>query len=526
MQIKKPNRLLILFFFCLCNLSFQVFAQPKYEFRAAWVASVVNIDWPSKKGLPVEDQKASFIQLLDFLKGLGMNAVIVQIRPAADAFYPSPYEPWSEFLNGKQGVPPNPYYDPLAFMIEETHKRGMEFHAWLNPYRAVFNLNTSDISSNHITKQHPEWFINYGTTKFFNPGLPEVVQYVSGIVRDIVKRYDIDAIHMDDYFYPYRIAGKEFADNAAYLKYGKPQGLSKDDWRRSNCDSIILRIHQVILQEKPLIKFGISPFGVWRNKSKDPNGSDTKAGQTNYDDLYADILLWLKEGWIDYVAPQLYWEINHKLCDYTTLLDWWANHTYGKDLYIGHGLYRATENPSPAWRRKAELPEEIQLLRNNKNVQGSIYFSAKDFFPNPNGWCDSLRNHYYKYPALIPPMNWIDTIAPMQPSILKITDNQKTESPSLDIYCNAAHKLETEEVKNIVLYFSNSISGLGKLPIQIQAVDTHAQTTINLPISSIPDYFNDCFLAITSVDRQNNESPLSKVMHLVKTKSGWKINKL
>ncbi len=523
MQYKNRNRFLTLLFLLIIILPCKNFAQPKYEFRAAWIASVVNIDWPSKKGLTVDEQKSSFIQLLDYLKGLGMNAVVVQIRPAADAFYPSPYEPWSEYLTGKQGVAPVPYYDPLYFMIEETHKRGMEFHAWLNPYRAVFNVNTSNISSNHITKQHPEWFITYGTTKFFNPGLPEVVQYVTGVVRDIIKRYDIDAIHMDDYFYPYRITGKEFADNAAYLKYGKPQGLNKEDWRRSNCDSIILSIHNVILKEKPLIKFGISPFGVWRNKSVDPEGSDTRAGQTNYDDLYADILLWLKEGWIDYVVPQLYWEINHKLCDYGTLLDWWANHTYGKDLYIGHGLYRATESPTAAWKRKDELPEEIQMLRNYKNVQGSIYFSAKDFLPNPNGWCDSLRNNYYKYPALIPPMPWIDTIAPMQPSILKITENKKAAAPSFDIDCNAGNKLETEEVKNIVLYFSNNINDLGKLPMQIQAVDRNFQTTLTLPFTTLPDDSNDCYVAISSVDRQNNESPLSKVMHLVKTKSGWQV---
>ncbi len=522
MQHKKSCRLLVLFFILIIAPLFN-FAQPKYEFRAAWVASVLNIDWPNKKGLPVAEQKAQFIQLLDFLKGLGMNAVIVQIRPAADAFYPSPYEPWSEFLTGKQGQPPSPYYDPLYFMIEETHKRGMEFHAWLNPYRAVFNVNNSDISSNHITRQHPEWFITYGHTKLFNPGLPEVVDYVSAVVRDIVKRYDIDAIHMDDYFYPYRIAGKEFADNAAYLKYGKPKGLQKDDWRRSNCDSIIRRIHQVILEEKPLLKFGISPFGVWRNKSRDPQGSDTRAGQTNYDDLYADILLWLKEGWIDYVAPQLYWEINHPLCDYGTLLDWWSRHTYGKDLYIGHGLYRATENPTAAWRRKAELPDEIKLLRANKNVQGSIYFSAKDFLSNPNGWCDSLRNNYYKYPALIPPMNWIDTIAPLQPAIVQFTQNR--DAPAFLITCNAGNKLETEEVKNIVLYYAQTIPALGKHPRQVQAVDKNFRTTLSLPYADLPGDWQTCYLAISSVDRQNNESPLSSIIQMMKTKNGWQVVK-
>ena len=253
-----------------------------------------------------------------------MNAVIVQIRPSADAFYASNLEPWSEFLTGRQGTPPSPYYDPLKFMIDETHKRGMEFHAWINPYRAVFNL-ISPLDPNHITKKHPEWFVKYGDRKYFNPGLPQVMQYLTNVVKDIITRYDIDGIHMDDYFYPYKIPGKAFPDYQTWLQYGN--GLSIDDWRRSNCDSVIKMIHDVVLDWKPLIKFGISPFGVWRNSSVDATGSSTHAGQTCYDDLYADILLWLKQGWIDYVAPQLYWEIGNRLCDYETLLNWWSSNT-------------------------------------------------------------------------------------------------------------------------------------------------------------------------------------------------------
>ena len=229
-----------------------------------------------------------------------MNAVIVQVRPATDAFYPSPYEPWSQWLTGTQGKPPSPYYDPLQFMIEETHKRGMEFHAWCNPYRADNKIGESSIAPAHITRIHPEWFLNYGGQKYFDPGNKDAQQFVVKVIRDIVSRYDIDAIHMDDYFYPYRILGKEFPDQESFEKYGN--GMDKEDWRRSNVDSIIETVSRVIKEEKPYCKFGISPFGVWRNQSKDPEGSATKAGQTNYDDLYADILLWLKNGWIDYVA--------------------------------------------------------------------------------------------------------------------------------------------------------------------------------------------------------------------------------
>ncbi|MBC7650125.1 MAG: family 10 glycosylhydrolase, partial [Deinococcales bacterium] len=314
------NTIFLLLISLLCYQS-SITAQTNFEFRGVWIASVENIDWPSKKGLSVAEQKAEFMHIILLHKRNGMNAIFMQIRPAGDAFYPSQYEPWSEYLMGKQGLPPTPYYDPLEFMIAETHKQGMEFHAWLNPYRAVFNVTKSSISPSHFTKIHPELFLVYGTTKFFNPGLQQVRNLVSTIVKDLVTRYDLDGIHMDDYFYPYRIAGKEFPDQKTYEQSGTK--LSKDDWRRSNCDSVIKQLYLTIRAANPNVKFGISPFGVWRNKSQDPNGSNTKAGQTNYDDLYADILLWLKMGWIDYVVPQLYWERGHKLCDFDTLLAWW-----------------------------------------------------------------------------------------------------------------------------------------------------------------------------------------------------------
>jgi len=376
-----------------------------YEFRGVWIATVDNIDWPAKGMINVDSQKADFIRQLDLHERNGMNAMIVQVRPAADAFYPSQYEPWSQWLTGIQGHPPSPYYDPLQFMIEETHKRGMEFHAWCNPYRADFQIGRSSIAPNHITKIHPEWFLTYGDQKYFDPSNKEAQKFVINVIRDIVKRYDIDAIHMDDYFYPYRIAGKEFPDGAAYKKSGT--NLSKDDWRRSNVDSIIAALSQAIKIEKPWVKFGISPFSVWRNKDQDPDGSDSKAGQTNYDDLYANILLWLQKGWIDYVAPQLYLEIGHGKIAYEKLLDWWSKHTYGRHLYIGQGIYRVGEKSSSAWKDPKELPSQIQLLRKYPNVQGSIYFSSKSFDKNPNGWNDSLRNNYYRVPALIPPMGWL-----------------------------------------------------------------------------------------------------------------------
>ncbi|MBC7535360.1 MAG: family 10 glycosylhydrolase [Ferruginibacter sp.] len=370
----------------------------KPEFRGVWVATVDNIDWPEHPTTNSEVLRETFIKLLEMHQRNGINALVVQIRPATDAFYPSPFEPWSQWLTGKQGLPPVPYYDPLEFMVTETHKRGMEFHAWMNPYRAVFNTRTSSLAASHITNIHPGWFLTYGDKTYFDPGNKEAQAYVTAVVKDVVSRYAVDAIHFDDYFYPYPISGKEFPDDGSYRKYGN--GLSKSDWRRSNTDSIIVSLYRTIKEQNKNCQFGISPFGVWRNVDKDPEGSNTKAGPTNYDVLYADILLWLKNGWIDYVAPQLYWEFGHNAAPFEVLVDWWSKHSYGKNCYIGLGVYRA--NSSAAWRDKTQLPRQIQKIRNTPNLQGMIFYSSKSFEKNMNGWSDSIRLNYFKQPAPLP----------------------------------------------------------------------------------------------------------------------------
>jgi uncharacterized lipoprotein YddW (UPF0748 family) len=283
-------------------------------------------------------------------------------------------------------------------MIEETHKRGMEFHAWLNPYRANFNIKTASIAPNHITRIHPEWFLTYGDKKYFDPGNKEAQKFVTNVVKDIVQRYEVDAIHMDDYFYPYRIKGKEFPDENTFQRSGS--SLAKEDWRRSNVDSIILMLSKAIRKENTKCRFGISPFGVWRNIDKDPDGSNTTAQQTNYDDLYADILLWLKNSWIDYVAPQIYWEFEQPAAPFQTVLDWWSTHTYGKNCYIGLGIYKAGMNV--AWKDKTQLPRQIEAIRKAANVQGMIFFSSKILEKNPFGWTDSLRTNYFSIPAKTP----------------------------------------------------------------------------------------------------------------------------
>ena len=467
---------------------------PNYEFRGVWVATVENIDWPRSKQMSPEEQRASFIRLLDMHQKNGMNAIVMQVRPSGDAFYPSALEPWSEYLTGQQGLGPNPYYDPLEFMIRETHLRGMEFHAWLNPYRAVFNVTRSSVAPNHPTRLHPEWFLTYGDKKYYNPGLPEVRKFTVAVVKDLMKRYDIDAIHMDDYFYPYRIPNKEFPDEKTFRDGGR--GMNKDDWRRSNCDSIILNLHQAIREVNPQVKFGISPFGVWRNSSQDPMGSNTKAGQTNYDDLYADILLWLQKGWIDYVVPQLYWERGHALADYSTLLKWWNDNSYGRHLFIGHGFYRAGSNSG--WKNPNELPAQIKELRSFRATQGSVYFSSKSFENNPNGWCDSLQNNYYRYPALVPAAPWLDDSSPESPKIVK------KETGIFEIAYGGQ-----EKIKGIGLL----VLPPGKEPrfIDAQLIQIFPQRTrVNIRLNEYPETIGNRTFVV-SIDRGNNVSPLTEL---------------
>ena len=389
---------------------------PKREFRAVWIATVGNIDWPSKQGLDTETQKTEFMSILFQCKKNGLNALIVQIRPAADALYDSPFENWSRYLSGKQGQPPMPYYDPLKFMIDETHKACMEFHAWFNPYRALVDAKKNLHTTNHATWQHPEWFLNYGGKKYFDPGLPEVREYFTKIVLDVVKRYDVDAIHFDDYFYPYRIAHVEFPDHSSFAKY-KGNFYDKDEWRRNNVNILIESLSKKIKAEKPYVKFGISPFGVWRNASKAPEGSYTNGGQTNYDDLFADVILWLKKGWIDYILPQLYWEIGHKAADYTELLRWWSEHGYGKHVYIGHGLYQVGVSSKACWRSMNEIETQVDALRNNKQIVGSAYYSANAFKKNLCGVNYSFQQNINPHLALLPTMSWIDNIAPKTPNL-------------------------------------------------------------------------------------------------------------
>ncbi|QHT71219.1 family 10 glycosylhydrolase [Rhodocytophaga rosea] len=397
---------------------------PKRELRGVWIATVANIDWPSQKNLSPAVQQQEFNFILDEHARNGMNAVFVQVRPVADAFYRSKYEPWSEWLTGKQGTEPNPPYDPLSFMIGESHKRGMEFHAWFNPYRATFDTVSSRLSPTHISKQHPEWLLTYAGRKLFDPGLPQVREYIVQVILDVVRNYDVDGIHFDDYFYPYPVAGDTLKDDSTFIKY-TDDFASKDDWRRNNVNLLIQMVADSIKSVKPYVKFGVSPFGVWRNKADDPGGSDTRAGQSSFTHLFADSRLWIKHGWVDYILPQVYFSTRFGPVNYKKLTQWWATQTYNRHIYIGHGPYKINKNADSTWFEPQEIPRQIRFNRNTPQVKGSVYFSSKSLMANPNHVQDSLRNDLYKFPALIPTMPWLDSIPPLAPIPEKTHKNRQ-----------------------------------------------------------------------------------------------------
>ena len=383
-------------------LTSNIFASGKRQFRGAWIATVANIDWPREGCTDPSEQQQHLIQILDSLKSLNFNAVVFQIRPTADALYDSSIEPWSKWLTGKQGVEPDPYYDPLNFMIHEAHRRQIDVHVWLNPYRVVLRAEDIDsLAPNHIYNRRPELFVRYGKQFYFNPGLDQTREYLNRVVADVVSRYDIDAIHFDDYFYPYRISGQEFPDHDTFAQ--NPRGFKDiNDWRRNNVDLVIQELSHTIHSRKPWVEFGISPFGVWRNDNRDPNGSRTMAGQTNYDDLYADIRLWLRNGWIDYVVPQLYWEIGKSVADYNVLSRWWVDNSFGHNLYIGISSSNVGTLRAAAWHRPNELCRQMRINAHYPDIAGEVFFSSKTLLNNTQGLCDSLSNTFYHTPALQP----------------------------------------------------------------------------------------------------------------------------
>lgn len=384
------NKSFIWFYLLLLFVFADSFAQSpaKYEMRGVWIAVVKNIDWPSSAYISPEEQKKEMLSILDRLKKNNINAIFFQVRTECDAVYFSDIEPFTEWA--KKGD-----YDPLAFIIEEAHKRGMEVHAWFNPFRSVFNIDDGVLQENHISKTHPEWNITYGKQKWLNPGLPEVRNYILSVVEDVLKRYNIDGIHFDDYFYPYPQKKIKFNDDAAYNKYALISE-SRDEWRRGNINSLIKAVHYRVKEIKPNVRFGVSPFGIWKNKRSDIEGSNT-FGSESYETVYADSKLWLKEGWVDYLAPQIYWNMNNSAASYKELIKWWNDNSFGHDIYAGMAVYRIGSNDklNPEWNNITHFLDEIKLNRSLANIKGSIFFNTSSFLKNPLGFSDSLISDYF-----------------------------------------------------------------------------------------------------------------------------------
>jgi uncharacterized lipoprotein YddW (UPF0748 family) len=391
---------------------------PLREFRAAWVATVANIDWPSRKTLTTQEQKAELLAMLDRAAQLKLNAIIFQVRPACDAMYASRIEPWSEYLTGTMGKPPEPFYDPLAFAVEEAHKRGLELHAWFNPYRAHLRAATSPIAANHISKTHPQLVRQYGEFLWLDPGEREVQDYSLSVVMDVVKRYDIDGVHFDDYFYPYKVSGGagkdlEFPDDASWQRFGARGKLSREDWRRENVNVFIQRVYKSIKSAKPWVKFGVSPFGIWR-----PKNPPQIKGLDSYAELYADSRKWLANGWVDYFAPQLYWAIDPPDQSFPVLLRWWAQQN-AKGRILCPGL-DATKVSGRSDSRRGWQPQEIvnqiRLTRAQTGVDGHIHWNMKSLMRN-TAFDEVLARELYQQPALMPLSPWLGRAQPGKPKL-------------------------------------------------------------------------------------------------------------
>ena len=480
-----------------CALALSVSAQskaPKREFRGAWIQCVNG----QFQGMNEKKMQSVLTAQLNALQKAGINAIIFQIRAEADALYQSSYEPWSRYLTGVQGK--SPQWDPLQWMIDECHKRNMELHAWINPYRAK-TKGTTALSPIHPYKKHPELFVEYAGQLYFNPGLPENRKYICKIIRDIVTRYDVDALHMDDYFYPYPTPGLDFADGLAFAEYGRGYA-DKGDWRRDNVNILIKEIHETVRECKPWVKFGVSPFGIYRNKKTDPNGSATN-GLQNYDDLYADVLMWVNNGWVDYNIPQVYWEIGNKAADYDTLVRWWAKHSSARPLFIGQDIHRTVKHPDPKNRMQHQLPAKMALQRSLPTVQGSCQWYSAAILENPGNYTTLLEKDYHCYPALVPTSPFMDDKAPAKVKKLKMV---WTEDGPMLFWTAPKAKDEMDKAVQYVVYRFDKKEKVN-LDDPSKIVTITRDTFIPLPYEDGKTKYQ---YVVTALDRLHNESKASK----------------
>ena len=458
---------------------------PKREFRGAWIQAVNG----QFMGMNEFEMKNYLREMLDELKKANVNAIIFQVRVEGDALYESQIEPWSRYITGQQGFSPG--WDPLAFMVDESHRRNMELHAWINPYRAC-TKGTTELAPNHASCLNPERFLSYDGQLYFNPAMQENRDHICAVVKDIVSRYDVDALHIDDYFYPYPSKGQEFPDEDDYVAMGN--GADKGDWRRENVNKLILQLHNTVRSLKPWVKFGVSPFGIYRNATEAvPSGSNTR-GLQSYDDLYADVLLWVNEGWVDYCIPQLYWEIGHKAADYEALVGWWAKYASNRPLYIGQDVNRTVRAADIDNPKRHQQPRKMELQRAEKNIQGSCLWDAASAALNVGRYREVLSAYYHKYPSLMPSYPFIDKKAPKKVKGVQIVENEnekvlvwsKAEEKKYDamnepwryvVYCFAdKEKVNLNDASKIVAITDNIYY---KIPDSEQGSRTYVVTVLD-----------------------------------------------
>ena len=459
------------------------------EFRGVWIATVKNIDWPSKPGLTTEQQRAELVAMLDRAKKLRLNAVLLQVRPSCDALYASNLEPWSEYLTGQMGRMPAPYYDPLAFAVEEAHKRGLELHAWFNPYRARHTAAISQVSRDHISKTRPQLVKTYGKSLWLDPGEREVQEHCLKVVMDVVQRYDIDGVHFDDYFYPYpekdgRGAVMPFPDWSSWRRYQQGGGkLGRDDWRRENVNLFIVRVSQAIRASKPWVKFGISPFGIWR-----PGFPAQIKGLDAYDVLYADARKWLREGWLDYFAPQLYWAEEKRETSFSALIQWWdAENIHHRHLWPGLNIARVS-----ATRSASEILSQVRQTRELSGADGHILWGLSALTENRQGLTDALARQAFAQPALSPAYPWVDNQPPPSPTISASLSGAK----ELDLKCQPSG---IEPLRFWVVQTRSS--GVWKTDIL-----PGTQSAKLFSMSNRPEV-----IAVGTIDRSGNISPMAVV---------------
>ena len=501
MNVRPVTRLLVLAIcltLCLvAHASNEGYVPPKREFRGAWIQCVNG----QFIGMSTQEMQRTLSYQLDELKKDGVNAIFFQVRAECDALYKSDIEPWSRFLTGQQGKAPNPYWDPLQWMIDQCHSRGMELHAWLNPYRAK-TKTTSQLAPGHVALKRPGSVFPYDGLFILNPGLPENREYICKVVDDIVRRYDIDGIHMDDYFYPYPSAGHQIPDDREFAMYNN--GIAdRGDWRRDNVNVFIKEVSEHIHKLKPWVKFGISPFGIYRNRRTGVEiGSDTR-GTQNYDDLYADVLLWVNNGWIDYCVPQIYWQIGNKAADYKTLIEWWNRYASARPLFIGEDVERTVKYADVNNPNVNQMPAKFALHSKLPNVKGTVLWYAKAAVDNVGNYGTMLRNKYWRYPALQPLMPFIDNKAPKAPKKLAAV---WTEDGLMLFWTKPKGKKWNDEVKKYVVYRfeKGEKPNLGN-PAKI--VEITSNEFVKLPYV---DGKTNYTYVVTALDRISNESKGSK----------------